>query len=247
MMNHKLRILSSFFVFFALCLGVQLNAEIYQYKITCLGIRVVDINITNYFNQEIGLLRVKADSYFTTSIFPFIHNTYITRYEDDFLPVSYEKHVDQKKYFEDRICTYNRENKTAIMIDRLKDKTTSYSIMPSSRDFFSALLYISNHLQVKDDIWLDANKLIWKASYEREDKEIIKTSMGKFPAIRIKMRFHKISAEPKENSDMLTNQLVNEDNTLYLWISDDNRHLPLRAKYERKPFPVYWEITSYKP
>ena len=117
--------------------------------------------------------------------------------------------------------------------------------MPESRDFFSALLYLSNHVQDKGDLWLDANRLIWKASYVSVGREILKTPLGKTPAIKLKMTFRKISPEPKENTDMLTNQLVNEDNTLYLWISDDGRNLPLKAKYERKPFPVYWEIVSY--
>ena len=225
----------------------QLYGDTYQYKITCLGIRVVDINISNYSNNSTGFLRVSADSHFITSIFPYLHNTYLTRYEDGFLPITYEKHVDQRKYFEDRICTYNREKRTAILQDRLKSHTISYPIMAESRDFFSALLYIANHLQEKDDIWLDANKLIWKASYVKVDREIVKTGLGKLPAIKLKMRFQKVSTEPKENTDMLTNQIVNEDNTLYLWISDDARHLPLKAKYERKPFPVYWEIISYRP
>jgi hypothetical protein len=239
---------SSSFIFLILLSFLSLGnlyGETYQYKITCLGIRVVDINISNYFNKVNGILQVNADSHLITSIFPYVHNTYLTHYEDGFLPKTYEKHIDQKKYTENRICTYNRENKSAILYDRLKEENIKYQIMPESRDFFSALLYIANHLEQKDDIWLDANRLIWKASYEIEGRDVLKTSLGKLPAVRIKMRFHKVSTEPKENTDMLTNQLVNEDNTLYLWISDDERHLPLKAKYERKPFPVYWEILKF--
>ncbi|HNX01577.1 MAG TPA: DUF3108 domain-containing protein, partial [Candidatus Cloacimonadota bacterium] len=139
----------------------------------------------------------------------------------------------------------NRNNKTAVLFDARENTSKKYTIMPESRDFFSALLYLSNHVQDKGDLWLDANRLIWKASYVSVGREILKTPLGKTPAIKLKMTFRKISPEPKENTDMLTNQLVNEDNTLYLWISDDGRNLPLKAKYERKPFPVYWEIVSY--
>jgi hypothetical protein len=243
---HRSKRFWAYACLFLSILWVNLYGEVYQYKITCLGIRVVDINITNNFNQDSGNLRVKADSYYTTPIFPTIHNIYITNYVDGFLPTIYEKHVNQKKYFEERVFTYDREKKTATLQDKLKNRIITYPIMPTSRDFFSALLYIASHLQDKDTIYLDANRLIWTVSYVKEDQEVIKTSIGKLPAIKLKMHFQKISSEPKENTDMLTNQLVNEENTLYLWISDDVRHLPLRAKYERKPFPVYWEIISYK-
>jgi hypothetical protein len=236
-----------FILIFVLSFWGHLYGETFKYKITCLGIRAVDINITNYYNNTTGILHVNAESRFISAIFPYVHNIYITHYEDGFLPITYEKHIDQKKYFEDRIFTYNRETKTAVLQDRLQNKTIPYSIVPESRDFMSALLYIAQHAKDKNEVWLDANRLIWKAAYVIEDREILKTTLGKFPTIKLKIRFIKVSPEPKENTDMMTNQLVNEDNTLYLWVSDDTRHLPLKAKYERKPLPVYWEIVAYKP
>jgi hypothetical protein len=239
---------SAFFtLIFVVASWGQLFGETYNYRISCLGIRVVDINIMNNFAKDTGVLRVQADTYYITPIFPFLHNVYTTKYEDGFLPVTYEKHIDQRKYFEDRLYTYDQKNNTATLVDRLKKQKIYYPIMAESRDFFSALLYIASHLKDKDEVWLDANRLIWKATYVQEGREILKTPLGKIPAIKLKMRFKKISPEPQENTDMMTNQLVNEENTLYLWISDDSRHLPLKARYERKPFPVYWELITYKP
>lgn len=232
------------FLFLLLFQG-NLFSETYQYKISCLGIRVVDIHISNQASSSTGFLQVLAKSRFITSIFPYVHNTYSTTYENGFLPLTYEKKVDQKKYFENRLITYDRTKGTAVQWDRLKDTKIPYPITRESRDFFSALLYLSSHVENEGVLWLDANRLIWKADYQRVGRENIKTALGKIPAVKLKMQFQKVSPEPKENTDMMTNQLVNEENILYLWISDDGRHLPLKAKYERKPFPVYWEIMTY--
>jgi hypothetical protein len=223
-----------------------LRADSFHYKISCLGLHVVDIQVQKSMEHDLQILRVDAMSHYITSIFPYVRNSYITTYKHDYIPVTYEKLIDQKKYHENRLTIYHQQNATAMLKDRLAQTTITYPIEPQCRDFFSALMYLSDHLEKKGEIWLDANKLMWKATYRWDGEEVLSTQLGKIATTRIRMRFVKVSAAEKENSDMLTNQLVNEDNTLYLWFSNDARHLPVKAKYERKPFPVYWEILEFK-
>jgi len=99
--------------------------------------------------------------------------------------------------------------------------------------------------QDKGEIWLDANALIWKAKYEITGKEELNTELGSLEAIKVKFTFKQISKGEKENSDMLTNNLVNEDRSLLFWFSNDERKIPLKSKFLMKPFAVTWKMEKY--
>ena len=45
---------------------------------------------------------------------------------------------------------------------------------------------------------------------------------------------------------MLTNNLVNDEKSLYFWFTADEQHIPVKAKFAMKPFPVIWKLDSYK-
>jgi len=64
-------------------------------------------------------------------------------------------------------------------------------------------------------------------------------------AVKVKLTFQKISKGEEENSDMLTNNLVNEKRALYFWLSNDERKIPLKAKFMMKPFSVTWKLENY--
>ena len=82
-------------------------------------------------------------------------------------------------------------------------------------------------------------------NYSVEGKEKISTKFGKKNAIKVKMNFYNHLNGEKERSDMLTNNLVNEERSLLFWFSDDEQRLPLKAKFIMKPFAVVWKLNSY--
>jgi len=95
-------------------------------------------------------------------------------------------------------------------------------------------------------LWLDANRLIWRVDYEIISKERIGSFLGKKETLLVKIDFTKISDQQAERTDMLTNNLVSEENSLYIWFSNDNEKLPLKAKFKMKPFSVIWKMTGYE-
>jgi len=76
--------------------------------------------------------------------------------------------------------------------------------------------------------------------------EVITTVLGKQEAFVVEVCFSRISQTQKERSDMLTNNLVNEDNVLTLWISTSDQRIPLKARYSMKPFAVFWILETYE-
>ncbi len=226
-----------------LFIPVLLLAEIFNLSIKYLGVSVVKVSMVN----EDSTLMVKAKSTFIASIASNMDNSYKSVYSGNYLPNIYEKHIDQGDYFEDRTIEYNRQTLTAERISNIStDRNCEYSINSESRDFFSALFYLRKAIdEPAGELWVDANKLIWKVKYSIVGKEEISTKFGKRSAIKVKMNFKNYLNGEKERSDMLTNNLVNEERSLLFWFSDDEQRLPLKAKFMMKPFAVVWKLHSY--
>lgn len=232
----------NFLIIFLLTFSSLIFAEHLQMSIRYLGLKVVKVDIIDHS----GNLTVTAKATGLGSIASSMDNLYMSEYKGEYLPEKYHKIISQKDYSENRIITYDRNALKAVRKSKLLKDDLQYPIMPDIRDFFSALFYIRKHLDEPLMIYLDANSLIWKAEYKVVKKEIINTILGKQEAFVVEVTFQKVSQTARERSDMLTNNLVNEDNVLTLWISDSDERLPLKAKYNMKPFAVYWILDAYE-
>ncbi len=239
-MNQKIKFIIFLILFI---LPVCLLAETFDVSIKYLGLTVVKVSITN----QDSTLSVNARSTFIASIASNMDNYYRSIYSGNFLPFSYEKHIDQGDYQEDRVIRYNRQTLTAARVSNISPQSNcEYPINKESRDFFSALFYLRKAIdEPSGEFWVDANKLIWKVDYTVLEKEKISTKLGKKQAIKVKINFRNYLQEEKENTDMLTNNLVSEDRSLIFWFSDDEQRLPLKAKFMMKPFAVVWKLNSY--
>ncbi|MCF7884181.1 MAG: DUF3108 domain-containing protein [Candidatus Cloacimonetes bacterium] len=214
-----------------------------ELSIRYIGLPVVNVEMTDVNNT----ITVKAKATKIASIAAKMDNTYISHYSDNYLPNSYKKIIHQKDYHENRVTEYFRATKTAKKTSYINyDKNKVFPINSESRDFFSSLFYLRTVCdQPFGELYLDANSLIWKANYKNLGKELINTELGKLNAIKIKLTFQKISDKETENTDMLTNNLVTEEKSLIFWFSDDERHIPLKAKFMMKPFAVVWKLENY--
>ncbi len=221
----------------------MLSAEQLHLTIRYLGLPVVNVVMTD--NGSVISVQAKATK--IASIAAKMDNSYISEYKDNYLPISYKKVIDQKDYEENRVTEYDRDILTAkrsSYLDFAEDR--NYAIKSESRDFFSSLYYLRTICdQPFGELWLDANSLIWKATYRMIDREILKTEFGKIEAFKVELTFQQISQAKKENTDMLTNNLVNEERSLIFWFSNDERRLPLKAKFMMKPFAVTWKLETY--
>jgi len=238
-MNQKNKLI----LFILFITPVFLLAETFNLSIKYLGLSVVNVTIIN----EDSTLTVSAKSTFIASIASNMDNSYTSVYSNNFLPYTYEKHIDQGDYFENRLIEYNRQTLTAKRVSNLSpNRNCEYSINAESRDLFSALFYLRKAIdEHTGELWVDANKLIWRVEYSVVGKEIISTKLGKKNAIKVKMNFYNYLNGEKERSDMLINNLVNEERSLFFWFSDDEQRLPLKAKFMMKPFAVVWKLNSY--
>ena len=239
-MNQKYKVIT----FLLLLTPILLLAETFDLSIKYLGITAVKVSIVN----KDSVLTINAKATPIASIASNMDNFYKSVYSGNFLPIQYQKLINQGDYYEDRIIKYNRDMHTAKRISNISpDRNCEYPINLESRDFFSALFYLRKALDEQSgELWVDANRLIWKVNYKVIGKETISTKLGKIQTIKVELNFINYLDKEKERSDMLTNNLVNPDRVLIFWFSDDDQRLPLKAKFMMKPFAVVWKLNSYK-
>ncbi len=243
-MNTNITFPKIFFLIFILSCIFELSSETIHLTIKLAGIGVVK----GIIEDKDNVLTVNARSTALASLAAKTDNEYSIEYEENYLPLKYRKIIKQNDYSENRLIEYDRLRRKAVRTSYLDStKTCEYEIVETSRDFFSALYFLKSQIDNKSgEFYLDANKSIWKAEYERVGTEQLKSIFGKIKTIKLKVDFKKISKGNKERSDMLTNNLVTEDKSLFLWYTDDERRIPLKVKFPMSPFSITWKIDKYK-
>jgi len=222
----------------ALC---HLIAESMSFNINYLGVSVAKVNMS--VNKDVLLIKAKSTD-ITNFLSDSIDNTYKITFNDSFLPLTYEKNIIQAKYKEKSITAYNYDN--ASYKDLNANTIYEYQIKPNSRDIFSALIHL-RRLNLKKDhtMNLEVNRNLWQVKSTFMKIEKVNTILGKKDCLLVKLDFKKTNINNNSKSDILTNNLVNENNSLYFWFTDDDQRIPIKAKYEMSPFSVIWLLTNY--
>jgi hypothetical protein len=232
------------FSFLILFTSFYLNAELLDLSISYVGISVASVTMENKEHT----ITVKTNTGFLISLASQVDNTYQIKYKENYFPLSYHKNIDQNDFAENNMYIYDHDNHNVTVYsypDSTKEK--SYEILPESRDFFSALYYLRGQLHNEEgSIILDVNKIPWQVNYQVVDREGRRTALGRIPTKKVRLEFTKLSDQPKEHSDILTSNLVSESNNLLFWFSDDDRNIPVRARFDSSPFPVIWKLNSYE-
>jgi hypothetical protein len=233
----------SFFPIFVFLFG-SLQAENFKISIRYLSLPVVKVQMENTDNH----LVVKAKATGLATIATKMNNYYEIKHDTLFYPIYYYKKIEQSDYSEHKTISYNRLENIALEENFITDKKKNYNIHHECRDFFSSLFFLRTQLSEHDsgELWLDANSLIWKVSWEKLALEKLKTFNGQQKTFKIRLRFEKIGTGGKQRSDMLTHNLVNEENDLFFWFTAENFALPVKAVFAMKPFPVVWILDEYQ-
>lgn len=219
-------------------------SETWKYKIKYLGISVADVVFEH--EEKMQSISVRANSAGFATIFQKMDNSYQVDYSADFLPQIYRKKTDQKDFFENLTMNYHHKKLFATANDSIHNEIRTYEIFESTRDFFSALYYLCENGKDKGEFFLDAREVMWKATYKKVTNEKIKIDKHKKMTDVYEIGFEKLSDKKMRRSDLLTNNLVNEKNKLYFWITADEKRIPVLAKYKMSPFSVSWEIVNLK-
>ena len=164
-----------------------------------------------------------------------VYETYVDT--ETLLPVKFVRDVDEGGYIIKRNVHFDRENNTAIDKDLKKD--TVFSLPSNVQDIFSAFYYARN-LDVSSikkgdviDIPVFLDHEIFPFKIKFVEREILKTKFGKIKCLR----FVPVVQEGR---------VFKDEDDMYLWISDDPNHVPVRIKSELLVGSIKIDIAGYK-
>lgn len=227
----------------ALCLILLLatfllNAQVAEYKISSLGVKVADLRIEFQPNKAVIKVQNKGKIW----IFPHIDNLYEVEFDKQFLPKRYLRTIHQGE-LRDSVFTLYAAPK-ATMYQKSTGKNTFYRIEPSTRDFFSFLRMICSNKNTSGNYLLDGNGASWQAWVSPGKMDKIKTALGTFTARKHDITLKALSQEKAPYTDMLTHNFLSEDTKMSIWISDAG--LPLKAQLKKKIWSMNWDIISIR-
>lgn len=207
----------------------------------------VEINLSE--NDSVKTISVNAFSKGMFTAFYKINNQYLSICEKDFQTIRYEKNILQGDFEEKKLISFNTKNsyiKTQNLLNETKNFITYFENFDKIFNIFSALFYIRfNSKKDTNTIFCFANQEIWSVKYSYFGEEELSFSDKKYPTKKYIVEFENVSKNSSSRTDILTNNLFSEENQIILWFSDDEQHLPIKAKYVMSPFSIYWHLDEY--
>lgn len=240
----KIKVTLSLIIYFLVMINLFSTEKLY-FSIDYVGFSVANIEfIHNQNNITIKAKSSRLSNFFSVSF----DNVYNIEVDSVFRPVSYFKEVNQKNFQENAVHLYDFESLRAEYNCRINNINLHYPITHETRDFFSALYFIRNNKNT-EQFDVDSAGIIWTINVRKVENEILNTSIGRKEVVKYAITFFKNDNidnfnTQKLRSDVLTNNLVNEENLLYFWFTDDEERIPVRAQYVMSPFNVAWNIKK---
>ena len=232
------------FVIIVLLLFGNLNAERLYINIEFKGLKVADVEI-NYNQDEISVF---AKSTLLANLFSYrFENSYIINTNENFIPDTYIKKVNQHNFTENTVTIYDYNALKAVRKDLKNGELDTFRIFDDTRDFFSALFYLRKVDLFKTNTFtIDNVGKISKITSRFLSSESIKTPLGLKKTIKVAISFELIDEKPSGRSDILTNNLVKPENTLLFWFTEDDQRIPVKAIYTMKKLSVNWFVKEIK-
>ncbi|MDD4309441.1 MAG: hypothetical protein PHO32_03605 [Candidatus Cloacimonetes bacterium] len=210
-----------------------------EYYVKSMGIKVSYISISN--DIEAGLLEFKTHSLKTSRLFPQLNNTYRIEYDDQLRPILASRTINQKNLNETITVEYNHPALSAKMIRSSATVNELYPIVNNIRDVFSFLNFVSSGKASAGVYPIDGNGVLFLAKVIPADTEMVKTSIGNYKAKRYDISFSNTTGIKMPYLDMVTNNMLNENTKLSLWVSNK---IPVKAYVRKKGLSMVWELVS---
>jgi|GEM_PF-1238503 len=192
------------------------------------------LSVTAISSKVSGLLRNTFD------------NIYTCFTDRQFRPFLYEKVIHQSNFQEEAYIEYRLDLLQATYFDHITEYSRTYHILDTTRDFFSTLFYLRTlNLRENHILSLDVAGKIVIITTRWTGSETLRTNIGRVNTNKIEISFRSYDDTEKMRSDILTNNLHNEENKLFFWFTNDGRQIPVRSQYTYRPANIFWNIRSW--
>jgi len=160
-------------------------------------------------------------------------------YKESLLPYKFIRKINEGGYTKNKEILFDQTSKKAI-VKNYKHKTEKeYTINNNVQDMLSALYYLRNQdlgkMKAGDEIKLTMffDQTNYKFRLRLLEREVIRTKFGKVATIK----FRPI---------VQSGRIFKEDESLTVWVSDDENKIPLRIKASLAVGSLRVDLDAYK-
>lgn len=214
-----------------------------DYVVKAMGLSVASLTIER--DIAAGSLSVQTKSLITNALFPSIDNIYTVTYDQNYLPLRYNRTVRQDKLKDNVSTAYAHPQSLATESHTKSKDSISYQIGPAVRDFFSFVAMLSDGKAGSGTYELDANGSIWKVGVSYIGTKDTKTDAGKFTAKGYKLSFSSATHSKPPYVDMVTHNLFHKNSKVEIWV--DGKGLVVKASMKKGAVGSTWELKEIKP
>ena len=155
-------------------------------------------------------------------------------------PYKFIRNINEGGYTKNIEINFDHEQKTAYVFDKKKKETNDFSIEPNVHDLVSCFYFLRNYypkngLDVNEafdiNMFFDNENYIFKLKYL--GKETIESKFGKVSCLKFR---------PVVQSG----RVFKEQESVTLWVSDDNNRLPIRLQADILIGSIKADLESFK-
>jgi hypothetical protein len=175
------------------------------------------------------------------SIFFKVDDTYESFFDKkDGRPYKFIRKIDEGGYTKDIEVNFNYEKDIAVLNDKKKDKKFNFTIQEDIQDLVSAFYFLRNNYKVEDLVEGESIQLnllydddgVFKFKLKYLGKEVLKTKYGKVECLKFR---------PYVQSG----RVFKEQESLSLWVSNDNNRIPIRIQAELSVGSIKADLDGY--
>jgi len=155
-------------------------------------------------------------------------------------PYKFIRNINEGGYTKNIEIDFDHEQKTASVLDKKKKETNDFSIKPNIHDLVSCFYFLRNYypkngLAVNEafdiNMFFDNENYVFKLKYL--GKETIESKFGKVSCLKFR---------PVVQSG----RVFKEQESVTLWVSDDNNRLPIRLQADILIGSIKADLDSFK-
>lgn len=155
-------------------------------------------------------------------------------------PYRFIRQIDEGGHTKDIQIDFNHTNNTALVFNKKHDTKKTFTVREDVQDMLSAFYYLRNTLDVKgleqgDEVRL--NMFFDNENYDFKlqflGREVLKTKFGKMAALKFR-------------PFVQAGRVFKEQESLTLWVSDDDNRMPLKIKADLAVGSLNADLNEFK-
>ncbi len=204
------------------------------------GFSTMEVRETTNNQKEAFHILGKGKSTGIVSLFFNVKDDYQTyMYKESLLPYRFIRKIDEGGYTKDEEILFNHDKNEAIVKNYKHNTVDKHPIGEDIQDLLSSLYYLRNqnlsNLEAGDKIELKMfiDKEITSFKLHFLGKEVVKTKFGKVNALKFRPMVQ-------------AGRVFKEQESLTIWISDDENKIPLLIKASLAVGSLRADLDQYK-